>query len=485
MIVGFIIVVLLLGGGGIAFFLSRGSEPTPDKATTLIAEGDAALTRAGGLAEAIAVYRSAVAETPTNMTAHARLAGTLLAQGQWQEAITATEALTRATDSRDQAIGHAIAGYAYFQLGDVAQALASSQRAIATNSDVALGHALHAAVLASNAADSRDNDLMTQAFTAIGNAEDRLAAADPLDRALAQALIGWAFGQDFRLSSDPNLLEQAISSVEAAIDQYPTLAFFHYELATIYLSVSDDQEVAAAEFSAALEIDPTFSPAQAGLGWVAYFKDRIQEAQQAFSQALELNADESLALIGLGRIAFDDGDWQTAIDYFQQATDINPHSATAHVYLGEASLFAGFNSDDQTEQTTLYQQAEAAYRAAIDRDNYLASAHNGLGWILQYQERYAESIAAFEIARQLDDQEEEIFNGLGWSLFLSNRYDEAEPMFRRAIELDPTYADAHFGLGRTYEEQGRRAEALAAFLETKRLNANYFGIDDAIARVSN
>lgn len=174
-----------------------------------------------------------------------------------------------------------------------------------------------------------------------------------------------------------------------------------------------------------------------------------------------------------------------AIDYFQQAIDSNPHSATAYGYLGEAKLFAGFNSTNQATQDTLYQEAEEAYRAAIERDDYSVLGYNGLGWILQYQERYSESIEAFERARQLDDQEEEIFNGLGWSLFYSNRYVESEPMFKRAVELNPKYADAYFGLGRSYEEQGRRAEALAAFQETKRLNPNYRGIDEAIARVSN
>lgn len=486
-IAGVIVVLLLIGGGIAAFVFSRPTEPevVTSKAGQLIADGDAALARPGGLADAISAYRSAIAADANNMTAHARLAGALLAQGNWEDAIAATEPLLASSNPQAQALGHSISGYVYFQLGDIVKARTAGNDAIATDDALALGHALYAATLATNAADSRDNSLMDEAFTAIGNAEDRLDAADPLNHSFAKALIGGAFGQDFRLRDDPNVLEQAITSLEAAIDSYPALAFFHYELGAIYLAANNDTASARAEFNGALELNPNFSPAQAGLGWVAYLDGNASEARQAFDKALQLNPTESLALLGLGRLAFDDNQWDEAIDYFQQAIDSNPHSAIAYGYLGEAKLFAGFNSTDQAIQDTLYQEAEEAYRAAIARDDYSVLGYNGLGWILQYQERYSESIEAFERARQIDDQEEEIFNGLGWSLLFSDRYVEAEPMFKRAVELDPKYADAYFGLGRSYEEQGRRAEALAAFQETKRINPNYRGIDEAIARVSN
>lgn len=484
-IAGIIVVLLLIGGGIAAFVFSRPSEPeVVSKANQLIADGDTALARPGGLADAISAYRSALDADANNLTAHARLAGALLAQGNWEDAIAAAAPLVTSSDRQAQALGHSISGYAFFQLGDVVTARNSGETAIAVSDSITLGYALYAAALASNAETSRNNSLMNDAFTAIGNAEDRLDAADPLNRAFARALIGWAFGQDFQLRNDPNVLEQAITNLEAAIDSYPALAFFHYELGSIYLA-ADDNATAQAEFKTALELDPNFSPAQAGLGWVAYFDGNASEARRAFDKALQLNPNQSLALLGLGRLAFDDDQWDEAIDYFQQAIDSNPHSAIAYGYLGEAKLFAGFNSTDQATQDTLYQEAEEAYRASIERNDYSVLGYNGLGWILQYQERYSESIEAFERARQIDDQEEEIFNGLGWSLLLSDRYVEAEPMFKRAVELDPTYASAYFGLGRSYEEQGRRAEALAAFQETKRLNPNYRGIDEAIARVSN
>lgn len=485
-IAGVIVVLLLLGGGIAAFVFLRPTEPTvtTSKAEPLIAKGDAALARTGGLADAIVEYRSAITADANNMTAHARLASALLAEGSWQDAIAATKPLLASTDTTAQAIGHSISGYAYFQLGDVVKARNAGEAAIAANDSIALGYALYAATFASNAADSGNNRLMDEAFAAIGNAEDQLNTADPLSRALAHALIGWAFGQDFRLRNDPNVLEQAITNLEAAIDSYPTLAFFHYELGTIYL-VANNPETATAEFNRALELDPNFSSAQAAIGLAAYVEDDPSTARQAFNRALQLNAAESLALFGLGKLAFDDDQWDEAIDYFQQALDSNPYSAITYGYLGEAKLFAGFNSTDQAEQDALYREAEEAYREAIARDDYFVLAHNGLGWILQYQERYEESIEAFERARQLYNQEAEIFNGLGWSLFFSDRYAEAEPMFKRATELDPTYASAYFGLGRSYEELGRRAEALAAFQETKRLNPDYLGIDEAIARVSN
>jgi serine/threonine-protein kinase len=338
-------------------------------------------------------------------------------------------------------------------------------------------------VVATNAADSRNNALMDEAFAAIGDAEDRLNQSDPLTQAFIRALLGWAFAQDYKLRNDSAVLEQAISSLEAAIDAYPTLAFFHYELANIYLS-TNDRATARNEYNAALQLDPAFSPARTGLGWIAYFDNQLDEAKRAFEQARKQHPNDSDALLGLGRVAFDQGDTQTAIDYFKQAVELNPSSAIAHFFLGEASLFAGYDATDQNVQNQLYQQAEIAYRTAIKLDDYASLACNGLGWILQYQERYAESIEVFEKALQLNDQKANIFNGLGWSLFLSDRYQEAEPMFKRAIELDPDYLSAYFGLGRTYEEQRRWDEALTTYQTLKQMSPEYPGIDEAINRVS-
>jgi serine/threonine-protein kinase len=487
-LIGLIASVVLIGGGLTAFFLFRPSSPRsptvitqPDE--TLINEGDAALARPNGLTSAITAYRSAVDADPANMKAHARLAWALLAKGDWDTALKATESLRNANSGSDRAIGEGISGYAYFQLGNIVEARTASQRAIAADPTAAIGYALRAAVVATNAADSRNNALMDEAFAAIGDAEDRLNQRDPLTQAFIRALLGWAFAQDYKLRNDSAVLEQAISSLEAAIDAYPTLAFFHYELANIYLS-TNDRATARNEYNAALQLDPAFSPARTRLGWIAYFDNQLDEAKRAFEQARKQHPNDSDALLGLGRVAFDQGDTQTAIDYFKQAVELNPSSAIAHFFLGEASLFAGYDATDQNVQNQLYQQAEIAYRTAIKLDDYASLAYNGLGWILQYQERYAESIEVFEKALQLNDQEAEIFNGLGWSLFLSDRYQEAEPMFKRAIELDPDYLSAYFGLGRTYEEQRRWDEALTTYQTLKQMSPEYPGIDEAINRVS-
>ncbi len=487
-LIGLIAGVVLIGGGLTAFFLFRPSpSPSPTVITqpdeTLINEGDAALARPNGLTSAITAYQSAVDADPANMQAHARLAWALLAKGDWEAVIEAAKPLLNADNGQAKALGEGITGYVYFQLGDIVQARKASQRAITADPAAAIGYALRAAVVATNAADSRNNALMDEAFAAIGDAEDRLNQSDPLTQAFIRALLGWAFAQDYKLRNDSAVLEQAISSLEAAIDVYPTLAFFHYELATIYLS-ANERATARNEFNAALQLDPNFSPAQIGLGWIAYFGNQLDEAQRIFAQARKQNLNDSFALLGLGRVAFDQGDTQTAIDYFKQAIELNPSSAIAHFFLGEASLFAGYDATDQNVQNQLYQQAEIAYRTAIKLDDYASLAYNGLGWILQYQDRYDESIEAFEKALELNDQEEEIFNGLGWSLFFSNRYQEAESMFKRAIELDAEYLSAYFGLGRTYEEQGQWDEALTTYQKLKQMNPEYPGIDEAINRVS-
>jgi tetratricopeptide (TPR) repeat protein len=115
-------------------------------------------------------------------------------------------------------------------------------------------------------------------------------------------------------------------------------------------------------------------------------------------------------------------------------------------------------------------EAEAAFRRALDLDPQVASAWNGLGNALADQGRYAEAETAYHRAIDFDPQLTCAWKNLGGALAYQGRYAEAEVNHRRALDLDPQFTDTWNGLGLALWGQRRYAEAEAAYREGIRLN---------------
>ncbi len=96
-----------------------------------------------------------------------------------------------------------------------------------------------------------------------------------------------------------------------------------------------------------------------------------------------------------------------------------------------------------------YDEAEFAYRKAIELDDSFASPWNGMGNLLcDHLNRYDEAESAYWKAIELDDRFAYPWNGMGGLLCEHlKRYDEAESVYRKAIELDGYYASPWNGLG--------------------------------------
>lgn len=123
-----------------------------------------------------------------------------------------------------------------------------------------------------------------------------------------------------------------------------------------------------------------------------------------------------------------------------------------------------------------YEDAEAAYRRAIELDPADALPWNNLGDLLRYHlGRYDEAEEAYRRAIELDADYARPWFGLG-SLLRDplGRYDEAEAAYRRATGLDPAYALPWYNLGNLLQVHlGRYDEAEAAYRRATELDPAY------------
>lgn len=111
------------------------------------------------------------------------------------------------------------------------------------------------------------------------------------------------------------------------------------------------------------------------------------------------------------------------------------------------------------------EEAERAYRHALDLSPVHADAHLNLGRILHERGRLDLAESHYRQALEGGDETDEetaataAFN-LGVVLQDQDRPEDAVDAYRRAVELDPALADAYFNLAGLYEQLGQQAVAI-------------------------
>ncbi|HJU54765.1 MAG TPA: tetratricopeptide repeat protein, partial [Pyrinomonadaceae bacterium] len=190
-------------------------------------------------------------------------------------------------------------------------------------------------------------------------------------------------------------------------------------------------------FKQALEIDPTYARAYAGLGDAYGYLGGDDAAAQAESaaqakagarRALELDETLGEAHASLGLYAMNnDWDWAGAEKEFKRAIELNPNYATAHQWYGE---------------------------------------------FLAYMGRFDEAIAEIERAHDLDPLSLIISTDVAKVYYIARRHDEAITQYKRTLDVDPDFAEAHALLALAYSTNGQHEEAVAELLKVKGLENN-------------
>jgi TolB-like protein/Tfp pilus assembly protein PilF len=189
----------------------------------------------------------------------------------------------------------------------------------------------------------------------------------------------------------------------------------------------EGMNAALAHFDRAVELDPEFAPAWAGLahtwGLIWIYDD-------------EKSYRESLAL---ARVAAD------------RAVELDPNLPEAHTGLHWA--------------TTDVPESERALRRAIELNPGYAAAHQWLGELLSDNGRHEEALREGRLAVQLDPLSLAGNLDLGRDLMRARQYDAAIEQLQHTLELDPTLGIAYSSLADTYVWQRRWDEADAVLRE--------------------
>ncbi len=199
-------------------------------------------------------------------------------------------------------------------------------------------------------------------------------------------------------------------------------------------SSPDDLQKAREYFERALEFDPLYAPAYAGIAdyysalpFYSNFRpnDVFPRAKGAAQKALELDPNLSEAHAALAYVTvFYDWDWTESEKGFKRALELRPGDAqTLHRY---------------------------------------SRVLSSLG-------RHEEALAQIRRAQELDPLELVLHANVGVIHYFARQYDQSLEQLRLTHELDPKFVVAHWGLGLVYTEQGKYAEAIEELEKTREL----------------
>jgi serine/threonine-protein kinase len=186
-------------------------------------------------------------------------------------------------------------------------------------------------------------------------------------------------------------------------------------------------------FNRALERDPGYALAHAGLGeayWRLYRAARRPEyvalARQHCERALALDGLLAPAWVTLGVIEAGTGHAEEAVADFKRALDREPRSAPAYRELGRAY-----------ERLNRPGEAEATYRKAIELRPDSWAGYSYLGYLLVTQGRAAEAERVYARALELAPDNAQLWDSLGSARYHQERFADAKAAYARSLALYP------------------------------------------------
>ncbi len=118
-------------------------------------------------------------------------------------------------------------------------------------------------------------------------------------------------------------------------------------------------------------------------------------------------------------------------------------------------------------------EAQAGYRAVLERDPRNFDAEHLLGVVALQRARPEEALPHFERAVGINPQSAHAHNSLGETYRRLGRGEQALASLQRALALDARMVEAHFNLGGLLRGLGRNGEAIECFRRALEVNAEF------------
>ncbi len=271
-------------------------------------------------------------------------------------------------------------------------------------------------------------------------------------------------------------VEQALSFLEQAVEQYPENEEAHFYLGLTFGKMGDTER-ARTELERAIEIEPEMS--KAGLALVNLHLmegdsvTAVEELERIFSSGISGEKDLMVA----GRLWEQLGRNDLMVEAMEGILRDDPNNFSARLHLGEFFLnggdydrahsylapLEGKSWEGDSLAVRVYyalgrcyysrgdlERAEQAFGKMVEIDPSIADGYNHLGLISDDRGEYEDAVNYYKRALSLDDRKHEIHSNLGVTYYKMGRYKEAREEFEGYLR---------------HVEDGKEAEKLRTFVE--------------------
>ena len=289
-----------------------------------------------------------------------------------------------------------------------------------------------------------------RADTVTAQAGDPFAMEDRVVQSVLRSL-------DLELASkDRRALEAHGTSEPAAYDYYLRGRGYLMEY-----QKTENVDSAIQVFQRALERDPKYMLAYAGLGESYWHKYQATHAAELLTRALE--ACQKAAALGegaicLGHVYNETGKYDQAVSEFQSALQVDSTSDDA--YRGLAFAYEHLGKTAEAEQT---------YRRAIAVRPHYWAGYNWLGTFFFREGRFQEASTMFQQVTALAPDSFRGYQNLGGAYTALGRFDQAVPALEKSVQLRPSAA-AYSNVGTVYFYLRRYADAARAYEQAVKLD---------------
>lgn len=298
----------------------------------------------------------------------------------------------------------------------------------------------------------------------VGGGTVTAAASDPF--ALQDLVVeSVAASMELRLAPQEKKELASHGTVEPA-------AYDYYMQGRGYLQdyvVPEKVESAITLFGRAIEKDPAYAAATAGLG-EAYWRKFQLTHDSHWADVAVVNCQRAAALAPrlsaahacLGRVYSSRGEYEKAADQYRRAIELEPTSDGA--YGGLATAYERMGRPEEAERE--FNQAIAM------RPGYWAT-YNWLGLFYMDHAKYEDASKMFEQVIALAPDSFTGYYNLGGVRVLQGKYGEAVPLLERSLSIRPT-GDAYSNLATAYFQMHRYGESAENFEKAVKLDAKSY-----------
>ena len=194
------------------------------------------------------------------------------------------------------------------------------------------------------------------------------------------------------------------------------------------------------------------------------------EAERLFRNAIDRDPEFALAYAGLADTLVTQSNGVETELAILKALELDPNLAEAHASHGFYQIFHRWN----------WRQAEESLRKSIALNPNYPSAHHWLAQVLTIQGRHEEAKTAMRRALEINPRSHNFLADLGQIYYFNREYREAENYCLKALEIYPDFAFAHDYLSDIYLKTGEYDKAFDEILKAEKTIEDFRNVPDAV-----